>query len=356
MTLEIPILDFSKYCPDDPFASASNELFLAELRDVMQRVGFFYIKNHGVAETLQKEALDVAKRFFALPIEEKLKIEIKNSPHFRGYSRLGSETTDGAQDFREQIDLARESQPSMEVGGNGSNRVPYYHSLHGLNQWPAVPAEFHRTIEEFQKQVTRVALKMLQAMARSLEVIDYDEFMSWFGGDDYGVRMKIVHYPPGSKDANGWGVGPHKDYGFLTVLLQDDIGGLEVQTHQGEWKEAAPVPNTFVINIGQTFERLTNKAFISTTHRVRVNHTHHRYSIPLFLAPSLDAQIPQVAMSFTEKNEVTDVRQDQLLQNEIYGVNEMNGFLRSHKEVAAKWYAFDEATQTWHRRRPAPGA
>lgn len=91
MSSHIPILDLSQYRPDEPSAAESTKKFLEELHQTMRRVGFFYIRNHGVPEELQQAAFNVSKRFFDLPLEEKLKIEMKNSPHFRGYTRIGKE-------------------------------------------------------------------------------------------------------------------------------------------------------------------------------------------------------------------------------------------------------------------------
>jgi isopenicillin N synthase-like dioxygenase len=107
------------------------------------------------------------------------------------------------------------------------------------------------------------------------------------------------------------------------------------------------------VNIGEIFERLTKGAFVATTHRVvnkNVEGYKDRYSIPLFLAPSLETKIPQIDVVSSSKEVVSDVKQDQLLQHEIYGINELYGYLRSHKVTADTWYHFDEQNKEWQRK------
>ncbi|KAG2200060.1 hypothetical protein INT47_007705 [Mucor saturninus] len=350
MTITIPILDLSKYQPDLPNSPSSKE-FLKELYDAMSEVGFFYVQNHGVPLELQQKSFETIKSFFKLPVEEKLEIELKNSPHFRGYSRLNAETTDYKQDNREQVDLGREY-PVLPIENN-----PVYAHLRGPNQWPRQVEGFKENVTELMEAMTQVGLIIIRAMAQVLE-FDQEEFMSLFG-HDYGVRCKLLRYPslndPIDKPLDhGLGVGPHKDTGFLALLLQDEIGGLQVQTQQGEWLDAVPIPNTFVVNIGEIFERLTKQTFVATTHRVvnkpSKNHT-DRFSIPLFLSPALETKIPQIDLpTVTKKNVVSDVKQDQLLQDEIYGVNELLGYLRSHKVTADTWYYFNDEQGQWKRK------
>ncbi|KAG1115023.1 hypothetical protein G6F42_014045 [Rhizopus arrhizus] len=346
----IPVLDYSKYQPNDP-RSASSKEFLDSLYQAMSEVGIFYIKNHGIPLELQQRSFETIKSFFKLPIQEKLKVELKNSPHFRGYSRLNAETTDYKQDNREQLDLGREY-PVLPIQGH-----PVYAHLRGPNQWPEQIPGFKENVTELMESMTQVGLTIIRAMAQVLQ-LDQDEFMALFG-EDYGVRCKLLRYPALNDPVDtplehGLGVGPHKDTGFLALLLQDDIGGLQVQTQDGRWMDAEPIPDTFIVNIGEIFERLTKQTFVATTHRVinkpSANFT-DRYSIPLFLAPALETKIPQVDIPIaTKRSIVSDVKQDQLLQDEIYGVNELLGYLRSHKTTADKWYYYDQQEKQWHRR------
>ncbi|CAO3640027.1 unnamed protein product [Mucor hiemalis] len=258
----IPILDYSKYNLKQPDSVLSRE-FLNDLYNAMTKVGVFYIKNHGVPLELQQKAFKTIKTFFDLPIKEKLEIELKNSPHFRGYSRLNAETTNYKQDNREQLDLGREY-PVLPIENN-----PVYAHLRGPNQWPKQVPDFKENVTDLMEAMTQVGLTIIKAMARALS-IDSEDFLSLFS-QDYGVRCKLLRYPAlnnpvDTPSEHGLGVGPHKDTGFLALLLQDEIGGLQVQTQTGEWIEADPIRNTFIVNIGEIFERMTKQTFVATTH------------------------------------------------------------------------------------------
>ncbi|KAI9033766.1 oxidoreductase [Phycomyces nitens] len=334
--INLPVLDLSKYQPNNP-SSQSSQDFLKELDTTMREIGFFYVKNHGVPLELQQNAFEAMKDFFKLPLEEKLKIELINSPHFRGYTRMKGETTNYKQDNREQVDLGREQKAEPMEGR------PAYVGLRGPNQWPEGLPGFKEDITALMTAMTDVALVLLRAMVRTLD-IDEDKFMAMFGSD-YGARVKLLRYPAMSNkedrpDDHGLGVGPHKDAGFLALLLQDDLGGLQVQTQTGEWLDAVPIPDTFVVNIGEIFERLTRKAFVATTHRVLTltSTDKDRLSFPLFLAPALETRVPQLSVPLATKKVISDVKLEQLLQDEVYGVNELNSYCRSHTKVAEKWY------------------
>ncbi|CAO3599863.1 unnamed protein product [Absidia cylindrospora] len=350
---EIPILDFEQYQPDDSEHQEATSAFLKQLYDTMHKVGFFYIRGHGVPQPLIDAALNSSADFFDLPLNEKLEIAMANSPHYRGFTKLNGETTDFKQDNRETLDLGREY-PKVPVD------APAYTNLRGPNQWPKQLPSFKPTILQLLESMHNVGLRVLRAMAQSLGIKE-DEFMALFG-DDLGMRMKLTYYPgmENAKDVplqHGIGVGAHKDYGFLALLLQDEVGGLQVQLLDGRWIDAKPIKGTFVVNIGEIFEKLTKKRFIATTHRVLNNNERNRYSIPLFLAPHNQCHIPQLDQFFPDENHrldyKSDVTEDQLLQGDVYGENEFKGYRRSHVEVTRKWYYFDQDQQQW-RRRPIP--
>ncbi|KAI8099641.1 Shy11-oxygenase [Halteromyces radiatus] len=347
----IPILDFELYQPDDPDKTAITTDFLKQLYDTMHDIGFFYIRGHGVPLSLIEAALETSAAFFDLPLQDKLKVDMGNSPHYRGFTQLNGETTDYKQDNRETFDIGREYP-------EGPLDAPAYTHLRGPNQWPTQIPSFKPIILQLLEAMHKVGLRVLRAMAQSLD-INEKEFMDMFG-DDLGMRMKLVYYPgmDNEKDVpldHGIGVGPHKDYGFLALLLQDKVGGLQVQLLNGQWVDATPIEGTFVVNIGEIFEKLTKKRFIATTHRVLNNKNQNRYSIPLFLAPHNRCQIPDLDRFFPHERltHKSDVKEDQLLQGDIYGENEFKGYRRSHVQVTHKWYYFDEEQQQW-RRRPVP--
>jgi isopenicillin N synthase-like dioxygenase len=246
----LPILDLSLFLSNSPEDKAK---FVSSLQDAVLKYGFFYLKNApSLTPELQDQALKHAKAFFALPLEEKLKIEMIKSPHFRGYQRLGAETTNFKQDNREQIDYG------MEVPAeNMTENTPAYLGLKGPNQWPDVPG-FKDTILEYMNTCCEIAKTLMRAVAISLD-LDENHFATF--EHEPHVRMKVVRYPPMGHETDkphehGLGVGPHKvsasysgttasddvaltrhnqDYGCLTILLQDDVGGLQVQGMDGVW-------------------------------------------------------------------------------------------------------------------------
>ncbi|ORX57979.1 Clavaminate synthase-like protein [Hesseltinella vesiculosa] len=351
MSHSLPKLDFSQYQPDNPEKKETTEAFLKSLYETMHDIGFFYITGHGIPLAWQNEALACSKSFFALPTDIKSKVAMAQSPHYRGYTKLNGETTDYKQDNRETFDISKEY-PTPPPG------APGYQYMRGPNQWPAELPGFKPVIMRLLVAMQQVGLRLLRAMAQSLK-IDEDDFMAMFG-DDLGMRMKLTYYPGQTnvKDKpleHGLGVGPHKDYGFLALLLQDQVGGLQVQRlSDGEWLDASPIEDTFVVNIGEIFERLTRRRFIATVHRVLTNGKHDRYSIPLFLAPHNQCKVPQLDRFFPLENDkrgqVADVKEDQLLQGEVYGENEFKGYRRSHVAVTNKWFFYDDTRANWFLR------
>lgn len=258
------------------------------------------------------------------------------SPHFRGYTRLGGERTQGAVDWREQVDIWPESPalPAEEL----ANAEPYMR-LVGPNLWPSALPSLQPTIAEWQAAVEPAAHKLLRAWALSLGA-DEDFFDKHFTRPS--TRLKIVRYPPeATKDASGEpvvGVGPHKDGGCVTLLwVQPDTGGLQVQTEEGAWVDAPPldVPGAFVCNIGEMVELATGGYLRATVHRV-LSQSGERISVPMFFNPSLDAVFPTLQLPPELAAGARGVRQDP--NDKIharYGYNLLKSRLRAHPDVAA---------------------
>ncbi|MGW5655152.1 isopenicillin N synthase family dioxygenase [Streptomyces humi] len=326
----LPVIDISRFRAPDPERAA----FLAELRAAAHEVGFFYVTGHGVPAALREETLTAARAFFALPEEQRLEIENLNSPQFRGYTRTGTEYTAGSADWREQIDIG----PERAAVGTGPDD-PDYLRLIGPNQWPSALPELKDIVLRWQAEALRVSREVLRALAAALGQ-DEGYFDQWFD-DEAAVHVKIVHYPPRvARDADQ-GVGAHKDYGYLALLQQDDVGGLQVQREDGDWIDAVPVPDAFVFNIGEMLEIATQGYLKATQHRVVSPQPGiDRYSIPFFLGPRLDAVVkplnlpPELAAL---SRGVTDDPDNPLLA--AFGENAVVGWLRSHPRVAERWWA-----------------
>ncbi|KAF9949801.1 hypothetical protein BGZ70_001630 [Mortierella alpina] len=266
--------------------------FLREMRESLIEIGTFYIKDHGVPTELTRGAMKSIQDFFAMPLEEKKKIVIGNSRHFRGYKVMGEELTNNQVDHREQLQFAPEQ---AAIDSFVPSVSPNYQGLQGPNQWApstlALLPDFKPHILAYMHHLEILSQHLMEAVALSLN-LKASYFRDLFGADPY-YRLKCAKYPSVEQAAT-IGCGAHKDTGFLTVLLQDMVGGLQGQNPAtGEWMDTRPIPDTFIVTMGQSIERLTGGLYHATVHRVLNNTSgQDRYSIPFFFDPQLDATIP----------------------------------------------------------------
>lgn len=238
--------------------------------------GFFYVSGHGVSRDLQSSLDKAAREFFALPESAKREIEMaRGGRAWRGWFPVGGELTSGQADLKE----------GLYFGAELPARQPL--PLHGPNLFPRQVPALRPLVLTYLDELTRVAQEVLRGVALSLGLAP-DYFAAGYTADPT-VLFRIFHYPP--VDGPGWGVGEHTDYGLLTLLLQDDNGGLQVHTPDG-WIDAPPLPDTFVCNIGDMLERLTNGWYRSTPHRVRNTSGRDRLSFPFFFDPDFSLPVP----------------------------------------------------------------
>jgi isopenicillin N synthase-like dioxygenase len=329
-TATLPVLDFSRLAQGPDEASA----FRAELREATHDYGFFYLVGHGVPDELTARILATARRFFELPDAEKLAIENLKSPHFRGYMRVGGELTQGKVDWREQIDIGEE-RDAVEITDDTAD----YWRLEGPNQWPDALPELREVVTEWYDELNRLSLKLLQAWALSLGA-DEHVFDEAFAKNQSSL-LKIVRYPGKEEREQGQGVGAHKDYGVLTLLLvEPGKGGLQVEK-DGEWIDAPPIPGAFVVNIGELLEVATDGYLKATVHRViSPKPGEDRISIPFFYSPALDTAIPTLSLPEELAREATGITVDP--DNPLfatYGENVLKGKLRAHPDVAGIHHA-----------------
>ena len=310
--------------------------FLADLRRAAREVGFFYLTGHGVAAAQNGGLLAVARRFFALPDAQKQAVEMIHSPHFRGYTRAGREMTRGKPDWREQFDIGAERECGWRAGD------PAWMRLQGPNQWPQALPELRPALLAWQGAMTEVAIKLLRAFAEALGQSP-DVFEPIYRGAP-NQHIKIIRYPERGEAsdaaASGQGVGPHKDSGFLSFILQDDVGGLEVEAAGGAWIEATPREGAFVVNIGELLELASNGYLRATVHRVVAPPPgRERLSAAFFLGASHEATTPLLDLpaEFAAEAKGPDSDPDNpLLQHA--GANYLKGRLRSHPDVAQRHY------------------
>jgi isopenicillin N synthase-like dioxygenase len=327
MLSSLPILDMSRL--DAGAEEAAH--FRSDLRQVTHEVGFFSLVGHGVGPALIDEILAEARRFFGLPVEDKLAIENVYSPQFRGYTRVGGELTHGDVDWREQIDIGVE-RVAVERGPG----VPDYWRLEGPNLWPTAQPGLQNVVARWNQQLSDVALRLMRAWAVSLGSPE-DVFHEAFASKPFSL-IKIVRYTGESSSTPKQGVGAHRDGGVLTLLLvEPGKGGLQVE-HDGDWIEVPSVPGAFVVNIGEMLELATGGYLKATLHRVISPQLgSDRISIPFFFNPALDTAMPRVQLSPELAAEAPGLSVDPTNSPilETYGDNALRYRLRAHPNVAA---------------------
>ncbi|EIC85261.1 isopenicillin N synthase family oxygenase [Serratia sp. M24T3] len=329
-TSAIPVIDLSKLNG----APEQRREFLKALRVAARDIGFFYLTNHGVDLNLLSQVQNISRDFFALPQHEKDRVAMVNSRHFRGYNRAASELTRGQPDWREQFDLGAERAPLQQTADS-----PAWSRLQGPNQWPETLPELKPLLLEWQKTMTVMSLQILRAFAEALS-LPVDSFDSLYG-DKPNEHIKLIRYPGRGDNESNQGVGAHKDSGFLTFLLQDKQKGLQVEVEKDRWVDVLPIEGAFVVNIGELLELATNGYLRATVHRVLAPSTgNERLSLAFFLGARLDAVIPVFQLPAelaSQANGPESSPQNPLLRD--VGWNYLKGRLRSHPDVAKRYYA-----------------
>lgn len=277
---EIPVIDMGPLHEATP---AGARAVADRMTEAAQTIGFFYVRNHGIPPELIAQTDAVARRFFAFPPEDKLSVKV--SPAHRGFIRVGESKMAG----QARSDLKESFIWGLDVDPD----APPANPLLGPNQWPAFVPDMRATLNAYFSAANQCGVLLYRAFAAALGVpLDY--FTRRF--DRPTTRGSLVFYPPQPADADGeqFGVSPHTDFGSLTLLYQDPIGGLQVQGREGEWLVARPIEGTLVVNIGDLMERWTNNRFKSTPHRV-INRTgRQRLSIAVFVDPNFETPVVPV--------------------------------------------------------------
>lgn len=280
--MKIPVIDIGSLKSGD---SGSIKAMASNVHRACTEHGFFYVENHGVSVELQNKLQELSLAFFELPVEEKLKIRMQlGGSAWRGYFPVGDELTSGKPDQKEGIYFGKEL-------SNEHPKVKSNTPLHGKNLYPQIDG-FADIIEEYMTGVEAVGKAVLEAIALSLD-IDRHYFQNTITNDPT-ILFRIFHYPAQRSESQTWGVGEHTDYGLLTILKQDDIGGLQIKSNNN-WIDAPVLDNTFVCNIGDMLDRMTGGLYRSTPHRVLNNSGKSRISFPLFYDPNFDVEVNPIA-------------------------------------------------------------
>jgi isopenicillin N synthase-like dioxygenase len=326
----IPTLDLRELAP----GASGRATALERLRRTVGTIGAFYLVGHGIDDEAAYRLFELTRRFFALPESERRAIEMANSPHFRGYTALGNEHTQGRPDWREEVDIGAERPARNEPGG------PPYWGLVGPNQWPAALPELRPAVLDWLEQMRGVAADLARALAESLGLAR-DHFDAAFSPDPH-LLLKLIHYPGCGDEEDRQGVGSHRDSGFLTFVLQDVREGSGLQFFDGRtYVDVEPKHGAFVINLGEAFELATDHRVRATLHRVRSPRLgFDYYSIPFFYNPRFDyviepIDVPANVLPPLDGAPPVDPADPIFAE---YGYNALKGRLRSHRDVAARFY------------------
>ncbi|MCB9233362.1 MAG: isopenicillin N synthase family oxygenase [Bacteroidia bacterium] len=287
---QVPVIDISPLLHGNHGARLETA---AQLGAACRDMGFFYIQNHGISLDLQQDLERLSRQFFALPLAEKMQIRMElGGRAWRGFFPVGDELTSGKPDLKEGLYFGTELAPDHPL-------VLAKTPMHGANLFPTSLPGLKSVVLSYMEAVTQLGHRLMEGLSLSLGLPE-DYFFRHFTSDPLTL-FRIFHYPPDSENPfpnAQWGVGEHTDYGVLTILKQDSLGGLQVKTRTG-WIEAPYLDNTFVCNIGDMLDRMTSGLYRSTPHRVKNRSSQGRFSFPFFFDPNFEAEIHPVDLSFT---------------------------------------------------------
>lgn len=268
------------------------ERVAGEVLDVYSNVGFAYLTNHGIPDALIAGLFAASARFHALPRDVKLEIEINE--YHRGFIPINTSTDtttrlatvtkpEQSESFMVMHELAPDD-PDVRAGA----------FLAGPNQWPASLPRFEPAVRAYEAAAAGLARELVRVVAVALGLAP-DALDRHFARPTTFLRLlSYPARPPHSPD-DLYGSSPHTDYGFLTLLLQDDAGGLQVRSPDGTWLDAPPLPGSFVMNSGDMLHRMSNGRLLSTPHRVINRSGRARYSCPYFFDTDLRSIIEPCA-------------------------------------------------------------
>ena len=280
MTAALPIIDMATYRAGAADAKAA---LIAEIAGKSRALGFFYLVNHGIPDALLSDQIAWGRRFFALPLEAKAAVDFRKPAVRRGYEPLALQTLQAgaAPDQKEAFSYGSEPKPGTPATG-----------FEGPNQWPVDGPGFDAAGYRAQLAAYRAAMLNLGREVCGLIAASLDLPEDFFADalDRPSVDIRLLHYPPRTTAASEsvLGAGAHTDWGLITLLLQDDCGGLEIEMADA-WLKADPIPGALIVNLGDMVVRLTNGRYASNVHRVlNTAPGRDRYSVATFFNPNAD--------------------------------------------------------------------
>lgn len=277
----LPVIDFG-----DLGRSPAADLALARQLDAtFSALGFCYFRNIGVDAGLVDGLLAASRRFHELPDSSKRAL-MMNATH-RGY--MAPNTSVLVTSSVANVKRANYSESLMIMHEVAPDDPRWGSDVHGPNQWPDLPG-FRDAVTAYERAINAFCLRLLRPLGLALD-LPADWFSPYF--DRPTTFLRLLHYPPQPVDApdDAFGSAPHTDYGFVTILCQDDRGGLEVRRADGTWLRAPPLPGTWVVNVADMLSRWTNGRWQSTPHRVKNLSGGDRYSVPYFFDMAMEAVV-----------------------------------------------------------------
>lgn len=278
----IPLIDLTEARSGDLATTAER------LGRALEEVGFVYLTGHSVPAPLQEAVWRQSRAFHALPLNEKM--QLKLNANFRGYIPIDSSTIVTSSVAKVTKPNQSESLMLMHEVARDDPRALAGKPLQGPNLWPPerlVPG-FRQTMESYVSEMTGLARLMLRLVALALRT-PYEELARHF--EEPTTFLRLLHYPSQRMEEGLFGSAPHTDYGFITLLAQDQVGGLEVRNKAGDWIAAPPIAGSFVMNVGDILARWSNGRFSSTPHRVINRSGRERYSVPFFFDPDMESRV-----------------------------------------------------------------
>jgi isopenicillin N synthase-like dioxygenase len=294
---EIPIIDFGLFAEGDV---ATRQNVAQAIYDACHTVGFLYLQNHGIAVALIDRIFQQSQAFFALPLDRKQDLAWSSEFSNRGYVGLKRERLNPQRpgDAKECFNIGKEIGKEIENAASLNTELMQ-------NLWIPGDEAFRKTALEFFDACTQTANQVFCAFAMALNLPE-SFLVDRHQTQDHTLRL--LHYPPmvHAPEPGQIRAGEHSDYGSLTFLFQDDVGGLEVQTADGKWQFAPCIPDTILVNTGDLMQRWSNDVFRSTKHRVGVptddRCPRSRYSIAFFCQPDAAAEITCIDSCQSETN------------------------------------------------------
>ena len=279
---DVPVIDLAPAWSGD---GAARRALAEAIGEACGRVGFMYLKNHGIAQRDMDAIFRTSVDFHSLPLAAKMEVSITKNGHAQGY--LHGMTKGNGKELKENLQEAfqirrplADDDPDLLAGK----------PLHGRIPWPSAMPDLKPRMMAYYEKANALGYELLKLFELSLDLPE-GTLKQYFKKDMNSLRL--LHYPPQAPDDAGEHLGAraHTDTNAFTILIQDANGGLEIRNRDGEWVAVPPLPGTFVLNVGEVLKVWTDGIFSSTVHRVINRSGKERYSIPFFMYPSYDALI-----------------------------------------------------------------